>query len=208
MERSANSRMMLKATRSSVNPPKIRTFPYNNNDYNPPKRSSKRRNDDQIIAGGKRPVIAFETQNVMNNSSGNKYSANTRLQRYRKTLEAKQNQVVKVHTLQSPSKDANRVKEHNQVDEGVKEASSTKWMLGLRNSRYETANKGNALFENIQMDTVNQSISSEENCVEMDWSPINEQDLLTDVRFSINKGPIYENFASRFRRYADIAPKF
>lgn len=75
----------------------------NNSDSFVPKKGVKRRNDTDISCGGKKTNNSVHNQSVASTSTNNygksKFSANARLMQYRKKLECKQNQIVKVHTL-------------------------------------------------------------------------------------------------------------
>lgn len=80
----------------------------NSNDSTSPKRGLKRKNDSNISCGSKRPFkndSAVQNHASSSNYETNKFSANTRLLQYRKSLENKQNEIVKVHTLQNATAD-------------------------------------------------------------------------------------------------------
>lgn len=86
----------------------------NNNDDFPQNRGCKRKNSDSVSVGGKKQFIETIHAGGSNNRGGNKFSANARLMQYRKILDNKKNEVVKVHTLQKASLHENRTETVNQ----------------------------------------------------------------------------------------------
>lgn len=101
MEQSSTSRAKLIPKKFGSVSNKHHSMPDNNDNF-AQNRGLKRKNEDDISVGGKRSFTATPTGG---NSPGKKFSANARLSQYRKALESKQNEVVKVHTLQKAGQD-------------------------------------------------------------------------------------------------------
>lgn len=147
------------------------------------KRGTKRSNDDEITFDNKRTFKGSEGPSY----GGKKFSANDRLHSYRKALETKQNQVVKVHTLQNLNEsDVTSCARDNNLSEGgfapaEKVAVEDKGPKSV-NSRLKKY-KESAFLEASQKCTDNIIIED----TEMDWSPISEEQLQNDVWFFLQK---------------------
>lgn len=133
------------------------------------KRGNKRKSEDQCSFGNKRRPSGNETLATRRVDCGEKkYSANARLVNYRKALEDKQNQFVKVHTMLNVSSEC-----------GVGKPPNNAQASGV-NSRLNKYKESALIIDNsVQVDS-----SGYDEDVEMDWSPVSEEQLLTDVRVS------------------------
>lgn len=109
MEQPSTSRPKLIPRKFNASSHRIQSAHYNNNnDDFPQSRGFKRKNTEEISAGGKQQFTERIHTGGGNICGGNKYSANARLMQYRKVLESKKNELVKVHTLLKPSETVNQ----------------------------------------------------------------------------------------------------
>lgn len=123
--------------------------------------------------------MPFVEQPTTSTSAGStkKFSVNARLQMYRKTLASKQNENVKMHMLNSKGEIAN-VRSLKRPSDSVDERLKKCKVLNICDDK----NKSDLGENKIQCSASrNISILDDNDDMEMDWSPVNEQELLTNV---------------------------
>lgn len=164
----------------------------NNKDTFDSKRGLKRRNDNEIIFGTKRPCSTQVTETTTSSNhcgSRQKFSANARLMQYRKTLETKRNETVKVHTLQKASDGGpvNQIKESCSESGLVITPTTNKSPISISVNYNNVNNKSiSDRLKKYKKESAFEETTQNTDCLrnddcEMDWSPINEEQLLSDV---------------------------